>query len=257
VRFNDAPAVLEAITPQTVAVLVEPIQGESGVWPADPHFLRTLRSICDDYGLLLLLDEVQCGLGRTGDWCAWKTLCGEEIIPDAMSWAKGIANGFPMGAIWVRDREIVLDDGNVGSLANILGPGSHGSTFGGTPLACAAAEAVLSTIEEKGLVENSRELGSYAKSAIESLNSPLIKEVRGVGLMIGIEFVADLGKRMSPADERAPAAIVVDALHRARLLTVPSLPNAIRWLPPLNVTVEEIDRAVEILRSVMGSIAIG
>ncbi len=181
VEFNDAPAVLGAITPQTVAVLVEPVQGESGIWPADPHFLRTLRSICDDYGLLLMLDEVQCGLGRTGDWCAWRTLCGDEIIPDAISWAKGIANGFAMGAIWVRDREVLLDNGEVGSLANILGPGSHGSTFGGTPLACAAAATVLSTIEEEGLVEKSRELGAYAKSAIESLDSPLIKEVPRAG----------------------------------------------------------------------------
>jgi acetylornithine/N-succinyldiaminopimelate aminotransferase len=254
VRFNDAPAVLEGITAQTVAVLLEPVQGESGIWPADPHFLRTLRSICDDYGLLLMLDEVQCGFGRTGDWCAWQTLCGGDVIPDAISWAKGIAGGFAMGAIWVRDREVMLDNGAIASLADILGPGTHGSTFGGTPLACAAAEAVLSTIENEGLVQRSRELGVYAKMGVESLGSPLIKDVRGLGLMVGIEFVPDLGTRITPPDHRSPAAIVVNALHEARLLTVPSVPNSIRWLPPLNVAREEIDEAVEKLGSVLSKL---
>ena len=108
IPFNDAPALLAAITPRTAAVLLEPIQGESGIRPATAKFLKTVRSICDDYGILLMFDEVQCGLGRTGDWCGWKSLAGDGVIPDAVSWAKGIAGGFPLGAVWVRDREIRL-----------------------------------------------------------------------------------------------------------------------------------------------------
>lgn len=255
VPFNDAPAVLGAINARTAAVLLEPIQGESGIWPADPRFLKTLRSICDDYGLLLMMDEVQCGFGRTGDWCAWQTIAGAEAIPDAISWAKGIAGGFAMGAVWIRERMVNLENGSTVSLADLLGPGTHGSTFGGTPLACAVADAVLQTIEDEGLIENARTLGVYAVEAIESLHSPLIHEIRGLGLMIGIEFVPDLARRITPGDNRPSALVVVNALHEAGLLVIPSMPCSIRWLPPLNVTHEEIDRAVGILGAVLAGMA--
>ena len=257
VPFNDAPAVLGAITSKTSAVLLEPIQGESGIWPANPRFLKTLRSLCDDHGLLLMMDEVQCGFGRTGDWCAWQTIAEQDAIPDAISWAKGIANGFAMGAIWVRDRVVNLEIGKSASLADLLGPGTHGSTFGGTPLACAVAEAVLQAIEDEGLIANARTLGPYAMEAINALGSPLIKEVRGLGLMLGIEFVPDFAERAVPGDTRVPALIVVNALHDAKLLSVPSPPNAIRWLPPLNVTRGEIDRAVGILGAVLARFSRG
>lgn len=138
VTFNDGPALLAAMDGDVAAVLLEPVQGESGIHPADAHFLHTARAICDDYGALLMFDEVQCGLGRTGEWCGWRSIA-PEVVPDAISWAKGIAGGFPLGAIWVRDRTFCLNMGGTISLANLLGPGTHGSTFGGTPLVCAGA----------------------------------------------------------------------------------------------------------------------
>jgi acetylornithine aminotransferase/acetylornithine/N-succinyldiaminopimelate aminotransferase len=246
VPFNDAPSLASAIGPDTVAILLEPIQGEGGVRPATAKFLKAVRSICDEYGLLMLFDEVQCGLGRTGDWCAWQTLAADGVVPDAISWAKGIAGGYPLGAFWVNDKRIVMRDGSATSLANLLGPGTHASTFGGTPLACAVANEVLSIVEEEGLLANAREQGTYAKAAILALGSPLIKEVRGVGLMIGIELVADYSKRVG--DARAASVALVSRLHKGGLLSVPAGPSAVRWLPPLNVTRAEIDRAVEILR---------
>ena len=257
IPFNDAPALHAAINPRTAAVLLEPIQGESGVKPATAAFLKTVRSICDDYGILLMFDEIQCGLGRTGDWCSWKSLVGEEVIPDAVSWAKGIAGGFPLGAVWVRDQSIQLKSGAASSLQNLLGPGSHGTTFGGTPLVCAGALEVLEVIESEGLIENAKILGAYAKQSLLGLGSPLIKEVRGVGLMIGIELCADLVERCPSlkGDKRSPSLILVDRLHSARLLTVPSGTHSVRWLPALNVTREEIDKAVGILRKVLQEIA--
>ena len=254
VPFNDTPALLAAITPRTAAILLEPIQGESGIKPADARFLQDVRDICDTHGLLMMLDEVQCGLGRTGDWCGWKTIAGDALIPDAISWAKGIAGGFPLGAIWVRDKKVQLKTDVEISLADLLGPGSHGTTFGGTPLVCMGANEVFAVIEEEGLLENARILGVYAKEALEALTSPLIKEVRGVGLMIGIEFAGDFSSRINLQDSRSPAILMVNLLNEARLLTVPSGTHAIRWLPPLNVSRAEIDRAVDILDGVLQKI---
>jgi predicted acetylornithine/succinylornithine family transaminase len=253
VPFLDAPAVVAAITPETAAVLVEPVQGESGINPASTKFLQTLRAVCDDHGLLLMFDEVQCGLGRTGDWCGWKTIA-PDVMPDAVSWAKGIAGGFPLGAIWVRERPVELRSGGRSSLADLLGPGSHGTTFGGTPLGCAVASEVLDIIEQENLLENARSLGAYTKSAIEKIGSPLIKEVRGLGLMIGIEVCEDFSGRVGD-EKRAPSNILVTALHEAGLLSVPSATHSIRWLPPLNVTKAQIDEAVDILRSVFQKLA--
>lgn len=249
VPFNDAPTLISTIRPETIAILVEPIQGEIGILPATAKYLRELRSICDEHGLLLMFDEIQCGLGRTGDWCAWQTLAGEGIVPDAISWAKGIAGGYPLGAFWVRDRTISMKDGTEISLANLLGPGSHGSTFGGTPLGCAVGNEVLAIVEEEGLLANARDLGAYAKAAVQAIGSPLIKEVRGVGLMIGIELVQDFSKHIG--DQRSPSMALIGRLHEAGLLTIPSGTHAIRWLPPLNVSKAEIDRAIEILRGAL------
>jgi len=249
VPYNDAPELSRAIGPDTVAILMEPIQGEIGVRPATIQFLKAVRKICDDHGLLLMFDEIQCGLGRTGDWCAWKTLVGEEVIPDAVSWAKGIAGGFPLGAFWVRNRKITLKDGTEVSLANLLGPGTHGSTYGGTPLGCTVANEVLSIIEEEGLLANALEMGAYAKAALEGLHSPLIRTVRGVGLMIAFELTPDFSEHFG--DQRPPALALIARLHEAGLLSIPSGTHSIRWLPPLNVTRAEIDRAVEILRTAL------
>ena len=255
VPFNDGPALLAAVQePGTVAVLLEPIQGEIGVQPATPEFLRLARDLCDRHGLLLMFDEVQCGLGRTGDWCGWKTLAGDDLMPDACSWAKGIAGGFPLGAIWVSDRPVTLKTGATIPLCDLLGPGSHGTTFGGTPLVSSGALEVLSVIEEEGMLANARQLGPHAVAAIEVIGSPLIRQVRGVGLMIAFELVPDFAERVVTKD-RAPSLYVVDRLHEAGLLTVPSGTHAIRWLPPLNVKASEIDEAAAILARVLREMA--
>jgi predicted acetylornithine/succinylornithine family transaminase len=253
VPFNDTPALLAAISPRTVAILLEPVQGESGIKPVSTEFLKDVRDICDRHGLLMMLDEVQCGLGRTGNWCGWKSIA-PDVMPDAVSWAKGIAGGFPLGAIWVRDKTIALKSGIDISLANLLGPGTHGTTFGGTPLVCAGALEVLDIIESDGLLENARTLGDHAKRALLALGSPLIREVRGLGLMIGIDLVADFSERIQVKSDRTPSLHMVNLLHEARLLTVPSGTHSIRWLPPLNVSRTEIDEAVEILRRVLAGL---
>ena len=247
--FNDAPALLAAIDINTAAVLLEPVQGESGIHPVSAHFLRAARGICDDFGALLMFDEVQCGLGRTGEWGGWRSIA-PDVIPDAISWAKGIAGGFPLGAIWVRDRPFTLKSGGAISLADLFGPGTHATTFGGTPLVCAGALEVLRIIEEEGLLENARTLGSYAREAIEGLASPLVAEVRGLGLMLGIELVADFAARTG-AGTRPPSLWMVDRLHEAGMLTIPAGTHAIRWLPPLNVTRDEVAQAVDILAGVL------
>jgi acetylornithine/succinyldiaminopimelate/putrescine aminotransferase len=171
-----------------------------------------------------------------------------------VSWAKGIAGGFPLGAIWVNDRTLHLKSGATVKLCDLLGPGSHGTTFGGTPLVCAGANEVLAVIEEEGMLENARTLGSYAKSAIEKIGSPLIKEVRGVGLMLAFELVSDFEKKVKTPNGRAPSLFIVDQLHAAGLLTIPSGTHAVRWLPPLNVTRAEIDEAAAITRGVFESL---
>ncbi|MCE9610723.1 MAG: aminotransferase class III-fold pyridoxal phosphate-dependent enzyme [Chthoniobacter sp.] len=251
VPFNDGPALLAAVQePGVVAILLEPIQGERGVHPASAAFLKLARELCDRHGLLLMFDEVQCGLGRTGDWCGWKTLLGDaSVMPDAVSWAKGIAGGFPLGAMWASDRLVTLKAGGTVALCDLLGPGSHGTTFGGTPLVSAGANEVLAVIEEEGMLENARALGAHALAALRALGSPLIADVRGVGLILACELVPDFATRVfTLPDGKAPALFLVEALHAAGLLTVPSGTHAIRWLPPLNVSREEIDEAVELLR---------
>jgi acetylornithine/succinyldiaminopimelate/putrescine aminotransferase len=189
-------------------------------------------------------------LGRTGEWCGWKSL-NPDIRPDAISWAKGIAGGFPLGAIWVGDRPVRLKTGETKPLCDLLGPGSHGTTFGGTPLVCSGAIEVLAAIEEEGMLANALALGARAKAALQALASPFLGEIRGVGLMIGIQLAEDFAQRAHLPEGRYPSIFLVEKLHAAGLLTIPSGTHAVRWLPPLNVLPEEIDEAVEILRSVL------
>jgi acetylornithine aminotransferase/acetylornithine/N-succinyldiaminopimelate aminotransferase len=255
VPFNDIDALRDSVSiPGTVAVLIEPVQGESGIHPASAEFLRTARRLCDERNLLLMFDEVQCGLGRTGHWCGWKAIA-PDVMPDAVSWAKGIAGGFPLGAIWVNEREVALKDGTKKKLCDLLGPGSHGTTFGGTPLVCAGANEVLAVIEEEGMLENARTLGAYALSVLRAMPAPLIREVRGVGLMLGIELAPDFAVRAKLPEGKVPSLWLVERLHEAGLLTIPSGTHAVRWLPPLNVRREEIDEAAVIFRKTLDSIA--
>ena len=184
--FDDLTAVAEAMAGGgVVAVLIEAIQGEGGVNVAGRDFLLGLADLCRRHDALLLFDEVQCGLGRTGDWCGWRTVLGREaagVRPDGMSWAKGLGGGFPIGAFWLGDRAVA--DGL--PLHDLLGAGSHGSTFGGTPLASAVALAVVREIEAAGLPAHARAIGARLEAGVAALRSPLVKEVRGCGLLLGI-----------------------------------------------------------------------
>jgi acetylornithine/N-succinyldiaminopimelate aminotransferase len=227
--YRDLNSVSSAIGPRTVAILVEPVQGEGGIHIATGEFLRGLRQICDDHDLLLLFDEIQCGLGRTGDWCGWKSL-DSNLMPDGVSWAKGIANGFPLGAFWAASSR---------GLCDLLGPGAHGTTYGGNPVCCAAALKVLEIIEREGLRQNATVQGAKLRDGLRALNSPRVCEVRAIGLMIGIEL-EDTG------DQNA-AIPFVKKLMAAGLLAIPAGERVIRLLPPLNVTGTEIDEALEII----------
>ncbi|GAB4174752.1 MAG: acetylornithine transaminase [Terrimicrobiaceae bacterium] len=232
--FGDLEKVREAIEPETVAILVEPVQGEGGIHLAGGDFLLGLRKICDECGMLLFFDEVQCGLGRTGELCGWKALA-PEIQPDGVSWAKGIANGFPLGAFWISDKS--MDDR--GPLCNLLGPGSHGTTYGGNPVCCAAGLAVLDVIERDGLLAHTRAMGGRLAAALRAGGVG----VRGVGLMLGV---------LMP--DGVTARDFVLRLHERGLLAVVAGDSVVRLLPPLNVTPEEIDRAVSIVLDVFASL---
>lgn len=239
--FVNVPARLEcvenAISDDTAAIMVEPIQGEGGVRPLPADFLRALRALCDKHALLLLYDEVQCGLGRTGHWCGWHAAGAEDAVPDAVSWAKGIGGGFPLGAFWVRE-----------PFADLLGPGTHGTTYGGSPLACAASNAVLDTIEKEDLLANARERGAQLRAAAEAL--PLVREVRGAGLLLGVE-VGDFAPL--EGEEGTPALRLTKRLMAAALLVVPAGEQTIRLLPPLNVTADECAEAIELLGRVLSA----
>lgn len=247
VPFNDLDAMRAAITPQTAAILVEAIQGESGITPATTDYLLGLRELCDEKKMLLLLDEVQAGHFRTGRFQSWQRILenipgAEEFSPDAVSMAKSLGGGFPIGAFWVREQ-----------YADLLSPGTHATTFGGTPLGCAVALKVLEIIERDQLAEHARELGGFMKGELERLIRKfpsVLKEVRGFGLMIGLEFRSD-ASGFSDA-EKTPALQIVDRLHEAGVLTVPAATCVVRLLPALNLTRPD---AMEGLRAIEAVVA--
>ena len=215
VPYNDTQAVEElAQRDDIVAILVEPIQGEGGVNIPDAGYLKTLRTICDDNNCLLMLDEIQTGNGRTGHWFACQ---GEGVQPDVLTTAKGLGNGVPIGACMAR-----------GDAAQLLNPGSHGTTFGGNPLCCATALAVLATIEQEQLLSNTASRGQYLLDLFqEGLKElPAIKQIRGKGLMVAIEL------------DRPCGQLVSDALNAGLLINV-TASNTIRLLPPLTISREE------------------
>jgi len=223
VPFGNLNEVRATITGETAAILVEPIQGEGGINPAAADFLRGLRAAADEYGLLLFFDEVQCGLGRTGRLFAHEWA---DVTPDVMALAKGLGGGFPVGACLA-----------AGKAARTLTPGSHGSTFGGNPLAMAVANAVLDVVLEDGFLEHVRTMGAAFRDKLAGLPGKyprVLTEVRGVGLMLGLKCVV-------------ANAIVVRRLIDNGLLSVPAADNVVRLLPPLIVGEEEIDEAAEII----------
>ncbi len=233
--FGDIDAVRSAIGEKTVAILLEPIQGEGGIHIGSAPFLRALREICDEKGLLLLFDEVQCGLGRTGDWCGWRSVA-PEIEADGVSWAKGIANGFPLGAFWISSR--VRDPR--GPLCDLLGPGSHGTTYGGNPVCCAAALKVLEIIARDGLLDAAKAQGENLVKTLRRAHLPFVSEIRALGLMVGMQLGPDF-----PPGEGTPALRVVLAAMAQGLLLIPAGETVVRFLPPLNVDAGEIAEAVE------------
>ena len=222
VPYNDLEAVKKALTSKTVAVLLEPVQGEGGIMPADPEYLKGLREFCDQKNLLLLFDEVQCGMGRTGYLFAWQ---GYGVKPDAFSMAKALANGFPMGAMVCQRR-----------LSDVLTPGTHASTFGGTPLASAAACAVIDTMLKDHVLENCREQSAFLMEKLNKLKDKysFVKGVRGRGLMIGI--VLDF-----------PAGEVLGILREKGMLALSAGETVLRLVPPLIITKKECDKAVKLI----------
>jgi acetylornithine aminotransferase len=228
VPYNDVAAVEAAVAanPNIVAILVEPVQGETGIRIPAPNYLNELRRICDANDMLLMLDEVQTGNGRTGSWFACQH---NKILPDVLSTAKGLGNGYPIGACLV-----------AGKAANIFGPGNHGSTFGGSPLACAAGLAVYEAIETEELCANAAEIGDYLKQGLQKALATClgVKEVRGKGLMIGIEL-----------DTQCPE--LRDTARAAGLIINVAGGNVIRLVPPLILSKSEADMIITVVSKVI------
>jgi len=221
VPYNDLDAIKAATSARTVAVMLEPVMGEIGIVPAKAGYLAGVRKWCDEQGLLLILDEVQTGLGRTGRWFAYQH---HGITPDVMTLAKGLGGGVPIGACLAAPE------------ADVFEPGDHGSTFGGNPLACAAALAVLRVIERDGLVGHAAEMGEMLHSALHALGG---KEIRGLGLMQAVEFAEPRAKAFQQAC--LDAKLIVNAVDD----------NSIRFVPPLIITADQIDRAVHTMQQVL------
>lgn len=250
VPFNDVAALREAVTEKTCAILFEPVQGEGGIHAATPEYFAAAAALREEFDLLLLFDEVQCGAGRSGDWCGWRTVLegsGVEVEPDAVSWAKGLGGGFPIGAFWVGEAH-----------AGALGPGSHGSTFGGTPLACAVALAVLDGIASGGVLENVKRQSARIRAGAAKWSFPVVEELRGVGLMLGFVLdPAEMDKVAGFAESgKTPSLFVVDAAREAGLLTVSAGEKVVRWLPPLNVSDEEVDEALALFEGVLATLSV-
>jgi predicted acetylornithine/succinylornithine family transaminase len=222
VSYNDSDAIEAATTQRTVAVMLEPVMGEIGIIPAAPGYLKHVREWCDKNNLLLILDEVQTGLGRTGRWFAHQHA---GVTPDVMTLAKGLGGGIPIGACLANPR------------ADVFEPGDHGSTFGGNPLACAAASTVLHVIERDGLVGHAAEMGGLLRASLDDLGA---KEVRGLGLMQAFEFEDAKAKPFQQAC--LEAGLIVNAVDD----------HSIRLVPPLILTAKEIERAHAVMQKVAG-----
>jgi acetylornithine/N-succinyldiaminopimelate aminotransferase len=228
VAYNDIEALRAAVTTDTAAVFLEPIQGEAGAIVADPAYLRAAREITTAAGALLVIDEVQTGVGRTGDWFGFQS---SGIVPDAITLAKGLGGGLPIGALVTFGPAVT----------GLLSAGQHGSTFGGNPLVAAAGLSVLATIEADSLLDHVTEMGEHLVEAVEALGHPDIEGVRGQGLLRAIVLRSDL------------SAAVAAAGREAGFLINPVAPNAIRLVPPLVVTGDELDLFVAALPALIAT----
>ncbi|MFI5836914.1 acetylornithine transaminase [Micromonospora sp. NPDC051300] len=215
VPFGDADALADAVTDDTAMVIVEPIQGENGVVVPPPGYLTAARRITAAHGALLVLDEVQTGVGRTGHWFAHQA---EGVEPDVATLAKGLGGGLPLGACLA-----------FGRAADLLTPGSHGTTFGGNPVSCAAALAVVATIANEGLLDHVKRVGERLRRGVEALGHPLVREVRGAGLLLGVVLAGPV------------SGAVTSALREAGFLVNPVQPDVVRLAPPLILTAAQVD----------------
>lgn len=225
--LNDIEAIKEAIGDATCAIMIEPIQGESGVNPAEKEYVEAVRKLCDDKGILLIFDEIQTGMGRTGKLFAYKQY---GVEPDIFTLAKGLAGGVPIGAVCAKEE-----------VAKAFEPGDHGSTFGGNPLACAAGIAVIQTMLKDGLSENAEKMGNYLKSKLEELTarSGMISEIRGLGLMIGVQL-------------KSPKAVEIRLKLMEKGFLVGNVGDSIlRLLPPLIVGRQDIDQLAEAFEAIL------
>lgn len=224
--FNDIESVRRALSERTCAVMLEPVQGEGGVVPAREDFLRELREECTRRNLLLIFDEVQCGMGRCGKLFAYQVY---GIEPDIMTLAKALGNGYPIGVMLAREE-----------VAQVLEPGTHGSTFGGNPPACAAALAVIETMTRERIPERAEQMGEYFRTRLaeQLADCPNVKQIRGLGLMVGIVL------------DHPGAEVVKECLKRGLIINC-TMGNVLRLLPPLTVTQEECDRAASVLGEVL------
>jgi acetylornithine/succinyldiaminopimelate/putrescine aminotransferase len=230
VEYNNINAIKSATTNKTCAVMVEPIQGEGGVNVPDNSYLSAIRAWCDQKGILLILDEVQTGIGRTGTLFAYEQY---GIEPDIMTLAKGLASGVPIGAVLAKKK------------AAVFTPGEHGSTMGGNPLACAAGYATVKFIIDNDIPARVRAVGQYLIKGLKGLKGkfPLITDVRGRGLLVAIEFSSDIAQ-----------AVLMACLERGLLVNLLK-PNALRFIPPLIIGNSEVDEALSILDKALASVA--
>jgi len=225
VAYNNIEALEKAVNEETAAVILEVVQGEGGVYPASAEYIQAVRRISDERGVLLIVDEIQTGFGRTGKIFAIQHF---GVVPDLLTCAKSLAGGIPMGAVLI------------GQKVKNLTPGVHGSTFGGNPLACAAAVAALSVIEEEDLPGQALTKGTYLMDKLNKIESPNIREVRGIGLMIGIEM-------------KQKVAPYIKALQEKKIIALNAGMTVIRLLPPLVITYEQIDHLVDVLTEVLAT----
>lgn len=229
VPFNDIKALEDAFTEEVAAVMVEPIQGEGGINIADRRYLEAVRELCDKNNAVMILDEVQTGIGRTGKWFGYQHF---DVVPDVITMAKTLGGGVAIGAMMAKEE-----------IATALVPGKHASTFGGNALACSAAVAVIEAIEEENLLENAQQLGQYTMQKLNELKSKhhIIDHVRGIGLMLGVQLT-------KPGSE-----IVNECLEKGLRINC-THETVIRFMPPMIATTEHIDKAIDILDQVLSSV---
>ena len=225
--FNDLESIKAQITDKTCAIIMETIQGEGGIYPATEEFLKGVRALCDEHDLLLILDEIQCGMGRSGEMFAWQKY---GVKPDVMTVAKALGNGVPIGAFLA-----------CGKAATAMVPGDHGTTYGGNPLVTAAADAVLDIFEKRHIVDHVKEIGAYLYEKLEGLKDKyeVVKDHRGTGLIQGLEFTVPVGP------------IVSKALLEQKLVLISAGANIIRFVPPLIIEKSDVDEMVKRLEAVI------